>query len=258
MAEAPAGETVRRVEHLMGMPISLAMRGKQAASPAAELAWQTALNMLRNVDTVFSTYRETSWISRLERGEVDLVDCPPEVAEVFDIADQACRLSDGAFDIWLPDADGRQHLDPSGIVKGWAVERASAAFDDLSETDICLAAGGDMTCRTRVPGATGWNVGIENPSAPTQVVAVVPVRNGAVATSGTAHRGEHIVDPRTGRPPAHFSSVTVIGADLTWVDIEATTAFVLGPAASDWLAGRGRSGVATMADGSIRIIGTSA
>ena len=53
---------------------------------------------------------------------------------------------------------------------------------------------------------------------------MVPVATGAVATSGTAHRGEHLVDARTGRPPTGVASVTVVAASLTWTDIDATAA----------------------------------
>jgi FAD:protein FMN transferase len=239
----------------MGMPISLARRGRHAETPDSELAWQEALRILRNADAVFSTYREDSWISRLERGEVDLVDGPAEVAEVFDIADQARIQTAGAFDIWRPDLEGRIRIDPSGIVKGWAIERATKSFDHLEETDVCLSAGGDMTCRTRVPGSLGWNIGIESPAATSEIVAVVPVKNGAVATSGTAHRGNHITDPRSTQSPAYFASITVIGDDLTWVDIEATAAFVMGPSAITWLEGRSRTGVTVRTDGETRIFG---
>ena len=69
----------------------------------------------------------------------------------------------------------------------------------LPDTDFCLSAGGDITCRTVDPAAAPWRIGIEDPRDPTRLVAVVPVRTGAVATSGTAHRGAHIVDARTGR-----------------------------------------------------------
>lgn len=247
--------TIRKVEHVMGMPVSLAIRGKHATTKKGELAWRTAINELRADDAIFSTYRSESWISRLDRGEVDLNDCPPEVAEVFDIADRARTQACGAFDIWRPDADRTTGIDPAGIVKGWAVERASKAFDTLEEADICLSAGGDLTCRTRIPGSRGWNIGIENPALPSETIAVVPITNGAIATSGTAHRGSHVIDPRTGRISSYFAAVTVIGDDLTWVDIEATAAFVLGPDACNWLESRGRSGLAVLANGEARILG---
>lgn len=249
-------ETHRRVEQVMGLPISLALRGRHATGAVADQAWQGALAVLREADRVFSTYQADSVISRLGRGEIELAQCPGVVAEVLEIAEAARVVSGGAFDVWRPDSGGGLVLDPSGVVKGWAVERAARAFDDLEETDVCLAAGGDLVCRTRVTGSDGWRVGIEDPHAPQQTLAVVPIRNGAIATSGTAHRGAHIVDPRTGRTSDALASVTVVGDDLTWVDIEATAAFVLGAGAISWLSGRpGRTGLVVTADGEVMTFG---
>jgi thiamine biosynthesis lipoprotein len=56
---------------------------------------------------------------------------------------------------------------------------------------------------------------------------------GGVATSGTAHRGAHLVDPRSGDPVDEVLSVTVVGASLLWADALATAAFVLGRAGLD-------------------------
>lgn len=234
----------------MGLPISLALRGRHADDEIGERAWDAALASLREADRVFSTYQADSAISRLGRGEIALDGCPPEVAEVLAIAEQARAESDGAFNVERLDAAGRLVLDPSGVVKGWAVDRAMRAFGDLAETDVCLSAGGDMVCRTRMPGSDGWRIGIEDPHAPERIIAVIPVRDGAVATSGLAHRGAHIVDPRTGAVPTGLASVTVVGDDLTWVDIEATAAFVMGPGAIPWLSSRpDRTGLVVTRDG---------
>ena len=113
----------------------------------------------------------------------------------------------------------------------------------MPDTDFCLSAGGDMVCRTVRPDADPWRIGIEDPRDLRRVLATVPVRNGAVATSGTAQRGSHILDPRTGRPPADLLQATVLGPDLTWTDIEATAAFVLGREARPWLLARRRTAV---------------
>jgi thiamine biosynthesis lipoprotein len=247
--------TRREVAHMMGMPISLALRGRHAQTSAGRQAWREALATLTAADCTFSTYKQDSAISRLNRGEVDLYECPPEVVEVLEIAEQATTESDGAFDVWLSDRDGVLRLDPSGIVKGWAVERAVRAFDGLEETDVCLSAGGDMVCRTRAPGSQGWRIGIENPHDTAAILAVAPIRDGAVATSGTVHRGRHIVDPRTATTPDHFASLTVVGDNLTWVDIDATAAFVMGSAAVAWLESRGRVGVAVDAAGTATVFG---
>ena len=252
----PAMPVHRRVEHVMGMPISLALRGRHATDALADAAWDHALAVLREADRVFSTYRPDSFVSRLGRGETTLADCPAEVHEVLALGEQARVESGGAFDVHRPGPDGSRVLDPSGVVKGWAVDRAFRAFDDLRATDVCLSAGGDLACRTSLPGSSGWRVGVEDPHDPTRVLAVVPVRDGAVATSGLAHRGAHLVDARTGTTPTALASVTVVAADLVGADLDATSAFALGDGAARWLAARpGRAGLVVRADGRTEVVG---
>jgi thiamine biosynthesis lipoprotein len=245
----------RYVRHVMGMPISLALRGRHADDGRGRGAWAEVMAALQDADRVFSTYRDDSVVSRLDRGEISLADCPSEVIEVLGLGARAERESGGAFRIHLPGADGSTRLDPTGVVKGWAVDRAARPLHALDDTDFCLSAGGDLLCRTLDPGAPNWRIGIEHPHDPSRVIAVVPVRNGAVATSGTAHRGSHLVDGRTGRPPEEIASVTVVAPTLTWADIDATAAYALGPEAPRWLRGRpGRSGLVVWADGSTSVV----
>jgi thiamine biosynthesis lipoprotein len=251
--------TARYVGHVMGMPISLAMRGRHAADDDGRAAWAQAMTVLRAVDRVFSTYRAESVISRLGRGELALAACPPEVAEVLELGEAARRESGGAFSVYRAGADGRVTLDPSGVVKGWAAERAAAALRALAATDFCLSAGGDLVCRTVNPAAPPWRIGIEDPRDPRRLVAVVPVQTGAVATSGSAHRGRHVVDARTGRPPSDIASVTVVAASLTVADVDATAAYAQGRDAAAWLQARpGRTGLVVWADGSTTAVDSAA
>jgi thiamine biosynthesis lipoprotein len=243
--------TTRYVEHVMGMPISLALRGRHADDDLAAQAWSDALEVLRAADRMFSTYRADSYVCRLNRGELTVTDCPPEVDEVLALGERARRESHGAFDVRRGAG-----LDPSGIVKGWAVERAARALDRLVGTDYCLSAGGDMTCRVSGPGSAAWRIGIEDPQAPDKVVAVVPIRNGAIATSGLHRRGDHITDARTGVTPIMLASVTVVHRSLTQADIDATAAFALGVDALTWLRSRpGRAGLVVLADGTRQVFG---
>jgi thiamine biosynthesis lipoprotein len=237
------------------MPVSLALRGRHASTPEGRRAWDRVVAELAEVDRVFSTYRSDSWVCRLDRGEVSLDDCPPEVAEVLALGEQAERESGGAFSIRRPGVDGHPVLDPTGVVKGWAVERASAQLDELPDTDYSLSAGGDLVCRVRTNGGAPWRIGIEDPRSPDQIVAVVPVTNGAVATSGSSRRGGHLVDARSGLAPTGVASVTVLAPSLTWADIDATAAYAHGPDAARWLGTRpGRRGLVVWADGSTTLV----
>ena len=255
MSAAPAAggpePNARYVGHVMGIPISLALRGRHAADDVGRAAWAEVMESLREADEVFSTYRPESVVSRLGRGELTLADCPPEVTDVLALGEQASRSSGGAFSVYLPGPDGRIVLDPSGVVKGWAAERAAESLRVLPETGFCLSAGGDIVCRTEDPDGPPWRIGIEDPHDPQRLVGVVPLIDGAVATSGAAHRGQHVVDARTGRPPSGVASVTVVAASLTEADIDATAAYAQGADAATWLGSRpGRSGLVVWADGS--------
>lgn len=241
----------RYVDHVMGMPISLALRGRHARDHDALEAWSEVMADLREVDRVFSTYRDDSHVSRLRRGEISVADCPPEVVEVLGLGHRARLESGGAFDVRRPGPDGRVVLDPSGVVKGWAVERASAWLHALPDTDFCLSAGGDMVCHTDDPAGLPWKVGIEDPADPTRLVATVAVHRGAVATSAGTHRGAHIVDARTGAVPRAVASVTVVDESLTWADIDATAAYALDREAASWLGSRRRTAIVVWADGAV-------
>jgi thiamine biosynthesis lipoprotein len=248
--------THRYVEHVMGMPISVALRGRHTDDEEAQAAWAACLADLREADRVFSTYRDDSVVSRLARGELEVDDCPGVVREVLALGERARVESGGAFDVRRPSPDGSRVLDPSGVVKGWAVERAAAHLRDLDDTDVCLSAGGDMVCFVADDDRPEWRVGVEDPHDPSRVLAVIPVRRGAVATSGHAHRGHHVVDARTGQPPAGVASVTVIAVDLTWADLDATAAYALGDGAVEWLRTRpGRAALVVRPDGSTEIVG---
>lgn len=249
---------VRHVEQVMGLPVSLALDGRHARTARGRAAWHEALAVLRHVDAVFSTYRHGSWVSRLGRGEVGLGDCPAEVREVLALAERARRDSRGAFDVRLPRGGGHV-LDPSGVVKGWAVDRAAVPLRALADTDFSLSAGGDLVAVAGRASATPWRIGVEDPRDPASVVAVVPVLDGAVATSGLVHRGAHVVDPRDGSTPTVWASVTVVARRLVDADVDATAALVLGEDAPAWLERRGgRTALLVRPDGRTIVVAPTA
>lgn len=240
----------RDVAQVMGLPISVALRGRHAGDDAARAAWAAALADLRAADAMFSRYRDDSWVSRLNGGYVDVSAAPADVVAVLALGEAARAASDGAFDVWRRGPDGRRQLDTDGVVKGWAVQRAARHLIALPDTDVCLGGGGDLVCWTADPTGEPWRIGIENPTDPAALVGRVPINRGAVATSSAAHRGAHIVDARTGNPPQDLASVTVLAPDLVAADVDATAAFAQGRGALTWLRSRpGRGGLVVWADG---------
>ncbi len=127
----------------------------------------------------------------------------------------AQEQSGGAFTTYLPSADGSRRRDPSGVVKGCAVYRASRLLAALDDTDSCLSVGGDMVCQVTDPYREAWHVGTENPRIPSTVIAVVPGPAGGGGDVRSSASGQQVLDGRTGRPVQGVAAVTVIGSSLT-------------------------------------------
>ncbi|WP_206685997.1 FAD:protein FMN transferase [Kribbella qitaiheensis] len=218
------------VEQVMGLPVSVLARGASAGSAAADAAVRAVYAELREVDRVFSPYRDDSEVSRLGRGELGWADATPLVREVAGRCLRAAELTGGLFDATRPDGN----WDPSGLVKGWATERAARLLTAVGELDWCLNAGGDVV--VNCPSGEPFVVGIQDPLDPAAVKTSVAVSAGAVATSGTTARGAHLYDPRTGRAvTGRRLSITVVGPSLELADVLATAAFVSGDDWTDFL-----------------------
>jgi FAD:protein FMN transferase len=200
------------------------------------------------VDRTFSPFRADSEISQLNRGELRLGDCSPQVLAVRALCRRAKHVTRGYFDAH---ATGR--FDPCGLVKGWSIETASAMLARAGSRNHCINGGGDIRCVGQPQPGRPWHVGIADPHRCGQVTATALVGDAAVATSGTAQRGLHVLDPHTGRLPTVLASVTVVGSNLTWVDAYATAAVAMGEEAFAWLCTLdGHEGLVIAADGSRR------
>jgi thiamine biosynthesis lipoprotein len=194
----------------------------------------------QRVDDLFSTWRDDTEIMRLARDELGPECVSPEVAEVLALSEQLRGETNGAFDIAFGARVPRApRLDPSGIVKGWAIARAADRLEAAGARCFTINAGGDVITRGCPPGTAGWRVGIQHPWKRDRVAAVLQVVNAAVATSGLYERGEHVIDPRTGEPARELVSATVVGPDAACADAYATATIALGATAGlRWLATR--------------------
>jgi thiamine biosynthesis lipoprotein len=148
---------------------------------------------------------------------------PAEVAEVIGSCAAARDLSGGWFDPWAVPGG----FDPSGYVKGWAAARALAAFTADGICGVLVNAAGDIASSGGTGPGTPFRIGIADPLSPLRLACVVEL-DGAIATSGTYERGEHLIDPRSGRPAARAASASVTGPDLGLADALATALAVAG------------------------------
>jgi len=216
----------------MGTVVTLDVRDVIAAGeiePVIDAFFAT----LHDIDQRFSPYRPDSEISRIADGTLAEVDASPDLRFVLAACDHLAEASGGAFDARHHRADGR--LDPSGFVKGWAVDEASRHLDDAGLRVYGVNAGGDVTVRGEAVRGRGWLVGIQHPAVRDRIVARLEVASGAVATSGLYERAGHIRDPRTGCSPDELRSLTVVGPELTWADAYATAAFTMGLDGLAWV-----------------------
>ncbi|MFB4315284.1 FAD:protein FMN transferase [Actinomadura sp. 21ATH] len=239
---------VYHVEDVMGTAVTIEITDPFPAATLAALVERTCA-WLHEVDRRFSTYRDDSEIRRLDRGELSLADCSPDTRAVLDACEALRRETGGAFD-----ARAAGRLDPSGYVKGWSVEIASARLARAGSLNHCVNAGGDVRSRGRPEPDRDWRVGIRHPWRPDRSAWVVAGTDFAVATSGTYERGLHVIEPHSGEPARALRSVTVTGPDLGLADAYATAALAMGTDGLLWLArladsGSGYESAAITSDG---------
>ncbi len=198
----------------------------------ADDAWESVGVFLRDIEDRFSTFLPTSEISRINKGELHVLDASPDVVEVLDACTWLEHLSNGVFNARRPDGS----IDPAGFVKGWAAERAARLLAEAGLKNYYLRIGGDI--QTHGVQATGekWRVGIVDPHDATRIHSYVDIpENWAIATSGVAELGQHLWGKDSQPTNSQFSSLTVIGPHLMWADAFATIGYALGDAGIDWV-----------------------
>ncbi|HVX71379.1 MAG TPA: FAD:protein FMN transferase [Devosia sp.] len=245
---------MRSTRLIMGMPIAIEVVGDQDGEASA-----VAFAYFGQVDARFSPYKPDSELSCFGRREIAFEAISGELREVLELSELTARETNGYFGIRRP--DGR--IDPSGLVKGWAIRNAARGIEAAGFCNYLIDAGGDVQCRGHNEQGQRWRVGIRNPFDMTQIVKVVMPGDGGVATSGTYVRGQHIYDPHVSAPPFDgVASLTVVGPDVFEADRFATAAFAMGGDGVAFLEMQpgleaysiGRDGVATVTSGFERYV----
>lgn len=176
----------------------------------------------REVDRRFSTYKKNSEISKINRGKLKKKDYSQDMRQIFKLAAQTKKATGGYFDI---ERNGK--IDPSGIVKGWAIFNAAKIIRKYGFGNFYIEAGGDIEV-SGLKNKMKWRVGIRNPFNVKQIVKILEVSNLGVATSGNYERGVHIYNPKTHRLADEIASITIIGPNILEADRFATAAFAMG------------------------------
>ncbi len=205
----------------MGMPIIVEIDDREASS---EL-FNEVFSYFVSVDEKFSTYKETSEISAINRGELKEEMWSNDMKEIFALSEETKRLTGGYFDIVTRNGT----YDPSGLVKGWAILKAANILRSHGVKNFYIEAGGDIETSGKNTEGNSWYIGIQNPfNKKREVVKTVYLRNKGIATSGTYLRGQHIYNPNDkNKPLKDVLSLTVIGPNVYEADRFATAAFAM-------------------------------
>lgn len=203
----------------MGMPVTVEI------PDGTEDALEKVFAYFSEVDERFSTYKEGSEISQINRGEIKKEDVSKEMQDVFALAEQTKKESHGYFDVLKPDGV----MDPSGIVKGWAIHNAAKLVESLGYQNYFLDVAGDIQSKGVDESGNEWSIGIRNPFNRETLVKVIYPKGKGVATSGTYIRGQHIYNPHEPQQTLDdVVSLTVVGPDVYEADRFATAAFAMG------------------------------
>ncbi|MBU6447936.1 FAD:protein FMN transferase, partial [Patescibacteria group bacterium] len=220
---------MKQTRDIMGMPISVEVRDEGDWQQAAEKVF----DYFHSVDERFSTYRQDSEISRFNRGEIGHDDLSDDMRRVFLLAEEEKAKTGGYFDIKKPDGA----IDPSGLVKGWAIKNAAEILRASGCKYFYVDAGGDIQA-SAPQGSAPWKVGIRSPFKSGEIIKSLDIINSGVATSGSYIRGQHIYDPhKPGNELRDVVSITVVADDVYKADIAATAAFAMGLRGIDFISG---------------------
>lgn len=208
---------MKRTQLIMGMPITV-----EIVDPTDELTFAAAFDYFRQIDKRYSTYKKDSEISRINAGLPER-EWSDEMRHVLELCEQTKQETDGYFDSMH---DGKR--DPSGLVKGWAIQQVAERLHAMGLCNFYVDAGGDIQVSGHNSDGESWKVGIRNPFNREETVKRIAVTSEGVATSGTYIRGQHVYDPHSGAELTEVQSITVIGPNIYEADRFATAAFAMG------------------------------
>ena len=210
---------MRKTAVIMGMPVVVQVIDKNAKEEDVS----EVFSYFHYIDNKFSTYKKNSEISQINRGELNELNYSNEMRKILSLCQKTKQETNGFFEI-----NNNGVLDPSGIVKGYAINNGANILVQKGYKNIYVEIAGDI----QVFGNNGkdnfWKIGIQNPFNLEEIIKVVKLKDRGIATSGTYIRGSHIINPKKKKPAEDIVSITVIGPNVYEADRFATAAFAMG------------------------------
>ncbi len=211
---------MKETQILMGMPVSVEVVDPSATKQHIEEVYA----YFRYVDEKFSTYKDTSEITLINEKKLTLAQASKDMKAVFALSEKTREETYGYFDILH---SGK--YDPSGLVKGWAINNAAKLLRKRGMKNFYVEAGGDIQVSGKNAEGKPWQIGIRSPFDFHEIVKVVSLTDAGIATSGNYVRGEHIYNPvNADNPGEQIVSLTVIGPNIYEADRFATAAYAMG------------------------------
>jgi thiamine biosynthesis lipoprotein len=175
------------------------------------------------IDKKFSTYKKDSEISQINRRELKEWDYSSEMKKILKLSEETKKETNGYFDI-----NFNGILDPSGLVKGYAVFQGAEILRKKDLRNYFVEIAGDIQIQGKNEKRESWKVGIQNPFNLDEIIKVIKLSNKGIATSGNYLRGMHIYNPKNGKFAEEVAGITVIGPNVYEADRFATAAFAMG------------------------------
>lgn len=205
----------------MGLPITV-----EIVDTVSPEILEAVFSYFVSVDERFSPYKPESEVSRMPET------LSQDMKEVLELAEKTKAETHGYFNIQKPDGS----IDPSGIVKGWAIKKAAELLKEKGVENFFIEAGGDIQTGGVNSNGMEWSVGIRNPFNKEEIIKVIYPRGRGVATSGSYERGNHIYNPLAPEELlSEIVSITVIGPDVLEADRFATAAFAMGTKGAEFI-----------------------
>jgi thiamine biosynthesis lipoprotein len=140
---------MKQERSIMGMTVAVELVDEFTEQKHFDLVF----DYFTEIDEQFSTYKKTSEISRINAGEISSEEMSEKMNEVFSLSGETKRLTNGFFDIRKPDG----LYDPSGLVKGWAINNATGILSENGVKNFFLSIGGDVQVKGKKV-SHGWLV----------------------------------------------------------------------------------------------------